>query len=252
MLGVRYGREAVLAVALAYTALPAAAQEGWTIEATTYLWFPTTASTVQTPFGPAETELSAKDALEDLEFGIMGTVISRRGPWALTGDLIYLDLQSTDEVSAGLAFTDIETDTTLTAISIYGSYAVVSGPTYAIEVGAGLRGISSTLDVVFRLQDTTLGTFEVEDAWVDPVLAARATGTFGERWTGALTVDYGGFGWGNASDETWQVIATMGYRVNDRWSIQGGYRQLRFERENDGVDYEVDLSGPILGATYRF
>ena len=59
-------------------------------------------------------------------------------------------------------------------------------------------------------------------------------------------------GFDSGSDSSWQAIGTLGYQFNEKWSAQGGWRYLAIEKEIDGLDVEVDLSGPILGFTYRF
>jgi hypothetical protein len=61
--------------------------------------------------------------------------------------------------------------------------------------------------------------------------------------------DYGGFG---GSDSSWQAFASLGYQIDDRWSVQGGWRYLSLETEIEGRDVEMDLSGPLLGLTVRF
>ena len=48
------------------------------------------------------------------------------------------------------------------------------------------------------------------------------------------------------------TIATVGYQIDPRWSIQGGWRYMAVEKKIDGRDVEVDLNGPILGFTVRF
>ena len=55
------------------------------------------------------------------------------------------------------------------------------------------------------------------------------------------------------SDSTYQVLATVGYRINDKWAVQGGYRYSDIDKgEDDASDLNISLSGPIIGAVYRF
>jgi hypothetical protein len=54
------------------------------------------------------------------------------------------------------------------------------------------------------------------------------------------------------TNESWQLLASVGYQFNPRCSVQGDWRYLAVEKEIDGRDFEVDLNGPILGATFRF
>lgn len=163
-----------------------------------------------------------------------------------------MDLTSSDPTPLGVLFSQALTRTEVTIGCVYASYTVASRPDFTMELGAGLRAVSSSIDI--RLQPAALpqARASIHDSWIDPVVAARVSQRFDDRWSGSLTLDYGGFGIGEASDSTWQVIATVRYRVDDRWSAAGGWRALNFDRESDGVPYELDLSGPILGASYRF
>lgn len=62
--------------------------------------------------------------------------------------------------------------------------------------------------------------------------------------------DVGGFDVG--STVTWEVMVTLGYQLHDRIFAHAGYRHMRFDYENGDFLYDVDLSGPIVGATVRF
>jgi opacity protein-like surface antigen len=71
---------------------------------------------------------------------------------------------------------------------------------------------------------------------------------FDEKWFGTLYLDGGGSG----DEQTRQAGLGLGYRIDDRWSVLGGWRYLEFERENGGQKLDFDMSGVILGASYRF
>ena len=62
--------------------------------------------------------------------------------------------------------------------------------------------------------------------------------------------DVGGFG--VSSDSTWQVMGALSYRLTDRIIARAGYRHLEVDYDNDGFVYDVELSGPILGVSFRF
>ncbi len=62
--------------------------------------------------------------------------------------------------------------------------------------------------------------------------------------------DIGGFGVG--SDLTWSILGTVNYILTDNWSVSAGYKHLSVDYDGDGYVFDVDLSGPVLGLTYRF
>ena len=75
-------------------------------------------------------------------------------------------------------------------------------------------------------------------------------GTFNERWSANAVLDVGGFDGENNS--TWQALASVNYAINDRWSVRGGWRYLDIQKEISGLDFETELSGPIIGVGFRF
>ncbi len=237
-------------VASLLLAAPAAAQD-WTYDAAVYLWFPKTDVTLDTPLGSVTGELSISDALQDLDLAFMGAVEARKGPWGFVGDFVYMDVSSDAPTPRGLAFSEVAVDTKLTFFSAYGLYRVQGDERKSIDLGAGFRANWTDVTTSFVGAAAASRVFETDDDWVDPLLAARFRMKFDDQWYGALFLDGGGFGVG--SDSTYQVIATVGYRINEKWAVQGGYRYLNIDKEEtNSRDLEIELSGPIIGAVYRF
>lgn len=249
------GRQSLLRLALSLGAAagPAAAGDtDWQIEASSYLWFPESTSRVVTSFGTASSTLGASDALEALDFGLMGTVTARRGPWALVGDLFYLDLTMDQDTPQGLVFSGVDTEMKLFSLAGYGLYTIYKDDRLMVEVGGGVRMMSSDLDVTLRGNlgpDVSTG---VSDSWADPLVAARLTMQVSEAWKAALWLDGGGFGLGESSEETWQVSGVASWKASEAWEISGGYRVLYVERASNGTPYDLRMSGPVFGVTYRF
>ncbi|WP_435609073.1 hypothetical protein [Pseudomonas knackmussii] len=225
---------------------------GWQVDASTYLWFPKTESRVETPFGMASSTLSARDALDALDAGVMAGISARRGPWSLVGDLFYLDLSFHERTPVGHVFSSIDTRTTLASLAGYGLYSLYEDDRFAIDAGAGLRMMSSDIDITLQGLARPDQETSVSDTWVDPLLAIRTSAKLGERWRAVLWADGGGFDIDDASDRTWQLSALLVYRISETWSASGGYRDLYVERENQSVPYSLELSGPLLGVSYRF
>lgn len=243
----------VAGLAAALAATPALAQDGsWHYSATSYLWFPDTKTRVQTSRGPAESELSVSDALENLDMGVMLTAQARRDRWSLVADLIYLDVDGSAPSPFGLLFSEVATESRLTSISGYALYQVWANPDHSLDLGMGFRAGKADVTTTLRAGVLPQEKLHVTDNWVDPLVALRYTGQIAQGWSANLALDYGGFGIGSASDETWQVVATVGYQLSERWSLQGGYRHLRIDQEKDGLPYRLEMSGPVIGVSMRF
>jgi hypothetical protein len=231
---------------------PALAQDGnWTYDASIYLFFPKTDVSLDTPIGSVDGELSISDAIDNLDFAFMGAVEARTGRWGFIGDFIYFNVSPDAPTPKGLAFSQVVVDTKLTMLSGYGMYRVFDDTKTTVDLGFGARAYWSDVTTTFSGNLAATRVFDASDNWVDPLLAARIRTDFNDKWYGALFLDGGGFGVG--SDSTYQVIATVGYRINDKWAVQGGYRYIDIDKgEDDASDLNITLSGPIIGAVYRF
>lgn len=224
----------------------------WQVELSSYGWFPETTSHVKTPLGTVKSELSASDALDSLDTAFMGSISARKGPWSVVGDIFYLDLSFKERSPFGRLFSEVETTTTLKSVGGYGLYSVFTNNWFALDAGVGARYLSGDIDVVLRGISRPDVKSSVNDAWVDPLVAVRATAHLGNSWRVVIWMDGGGFGVADASDRTWQLTSAVSYRLNDKWSLSGGYRYLYLDRETDGVPYDLKFSGPLVGLSYRF
>lgn len=240
------------ATAVAIVLSAPARAEDWAMQVTSYLWFPETRSGFETPRGEVQTKLSASDALKNLDAGLMVTGIARSDDWSIVGDVFYLDVDGSARTPFGVLFSKVASESKLTSASAYALYRVSSAGNYRLDLGLGLRAMHS--DMTLRLLPGALAgeKLRVNDSWADPLLALRYDQSLNDNWTTSFALDYGGFGWGSASDETWQAVMTVGYRLNEKWSLNGGWRHLHIDRANDGVPYKLKMSGPLLGAAFRF
>jgi hypothetical protein len=230
---------------------PASAQD-WTYAASVYGWFSGLGSSIETPRGTVETELDFSEVLKLLDFAAFGAVEARSGPWGFIGDVAYSRLSAVEETPFGNLFDDAEVESELTLLTGYAAYRAFDTPEAAIDVGAGIRFGSLDLGIDLNGNLAADQSFASSDTWADPVIAARVLVPFGDRWYGKAFADVGGFGVGDASDLTWQAYASLGYRFNQRWSAEVGYRHFAVEREVDGRDLELSLSGALVGVTARF
>ena len=238
-------------VGLLLAAGPTSAQD-WTYEATLYGWVPAMDASVDTRFGELESSGSGSDALSALDMAFMGAFQARRGKWGLAADLLYTDLSNSQNTEFGLVFTDLEVDLKLTALSAYATYRVYETPAVAIDVGGGLRAFGMKIDTTLNSAAAAVSDrdLDVDTSWVDPLIVARVIAPFGDKWFGTAYADAGGYVTQDSS--TWQVVGTVGYRFNERWSTQLGYRYMNIEKEINDNDVSVDLYGPLVAVSISF
>ena len=51
---------------------------------------------------------------------------------------------------------------------------------------------------------------------------------------------------------TWDVFGGLGYEFSDTVSAVAGYRHLEVNYEHNGFEFDVEMSGPVIGAVIHF
>jgi outer membrane receptor protein involved in Fe transport len=230
---------------------PAAAQSpGWSFAVSPYAWVPGITAAVGTAWGTIEVEKTSSDVLSKLDLAFMGALEARTGRWGLIADLFYADLSQRRATPLGVLFSQGRIKTEARALSGYAAYRVAQNERVTLDLMAGFRVNSVDLDLSLSpglLPGQRVG---VSETWVDPLIGGRTRVAITDRWFATAFADVGGLS--AASDLTWQVLATLGYQFNERWSLEGGWRYVSIEKKIEGRDVKTDFSGPLLGVTARF
>lgn len=195
---------------------------------------------------PADIDLSFSDVLEDLDFGFMTAVEVRKGRWGFVGDLMYSNVSPSATVPGPLPLTGTLDQKSLT---LQGNvlYRVHQADGFNVDLGAGLRYWN--IKNVATLNPGRIG-FSHRETWVDPVLVARMTAPIDGPWSVTLAGDVGGSGGG--SDLTWQLLGTVNYQKNDKFTFRAGYRVLSVDHDQGGFVYDVTMRGPVIGVSMSF
>jgi hypothetical protein len=264
--GRRLGRIGVVCAVLAMTwagsaphvhAAPVAAAEAstagqWQISVTPYAWMPALKGdmAVSSRLPAAHVDASSGDVLDSTGFALMGTVDVRRARFVASSDLFFANLK----VSKGVGVRDPDflhagvgaKQFIWTALA---GYRLVDHDTQFVDLFGGLRlvDLDESLDLsgpVRNLKGSTRKT------WADPIVGLRLGGPLGDKWGYSAYGDIGGFG--AASKLTWELQATIDYRISRDWTLSGGWRHLDIDYRNDGFVFDAGLDGPLLSGTYRF
>lgn len=240
------GRAVLLGLLLHGAACPAGAEE-WKHEVAPY--FMAAGMDGVTGIGDvtADVDVSFSDVAENLEMGFMGMYRGAKGPYSISLDAIYMDLEADKTGPAGLLLGDVSMQQL--AIEADFGYQVGEG----FEVFAGLR----YNELRSRVQATgPLGQVEAasgSEDWVDPVVGARYTWSFADDWSLLLRGDIGGFGVG--ADFAWQGIATVRWQSSERVGWLLAYRYIDMDYEGSNTTkfiYDMAISGPGLGVVFSF
>lgn len=257
----------LLATAALMVGAGAADAEDWHFGLTPYLWLPNIEAngTADGPpnGGDPAYQVGPVDYLDNLEFVLMLAGEARRERWSLRSDVIYLDFSNQRSavknvsgpggvveipVNAGTtsSFTGLEAQATL-------GYWLVDEPNRSVELFGGLR----YLDINFKLDwklDAPIsllprsGHIEQGTNPLDVIVGANARFTVGNgKWFVPLHADVGT----GASTLTWQLSAGVGYSFG--WGdLLFVYRHLDYEDKSGELLEGLALSGPAIGANFRF
>ncbi len=239
---------ALLAVSLAAVGPVSAQSSDWEYEATIYLFAPESKTAITTPAGRIEGTLSFGDALDNLDFAFMGAFAASNGRWSVLVDYMYNDL-SFGNATPGPAHSGLNTSMTTKILNGYVAYRIHESQSAQVDLAGGFRWFDTSTAMTLLPGLSPQRTAIADADWVDPVIGIRARAELSERWQGTAFLDYGGFESGN---ETWQVLLTVDYALNENWVLRGGYRYISMENVVNGNPFEFSQSGPIFGATYKF
>jgi hypothetical protein len=266
MISTRWGLSG-LALALTVLGSAVAAQEAghaerWTITAAPYLWAARLDGNAKVRGIKADVDVSFKDTLENLGVAGMALVEARKGRFGFAVNPLFVRTES--DARAGPLEADNTTDIATMGASVFyraveldlGRNGLGEPQTLAIEplVGARLnylRGeIDTKLDAFGRSASRQV---DESQTWVDPIVGFNLILHLSEHWGVRGEADIGGFGVG--SDLTWnaQAVVTYGFTVAGYKAFAAaGYRALYWDYQDGGFDWDVTMSGPMLGAGVRF
>jgi outer membrane receptor protein involved in Fe transport len=252
----RCGRSLAAAMAGALAALlllpgsQARAEGDWQFSLTPYLWLAFIDIKADTSQGTIDTDASFDDVFTDLNFGFMMAGEAHNGTWGLLADLLYLSVTTEGDTPRGLLWDKAVVDTSGFIGSFYGEYRALNRQGLTLDLLAGMRLYTVTVDTELKGGAAPKVKDDVSDTWVDPVIGLRSRLKLDEDRFVGVSGDVGGFGAG--SKLSYQVLGTVGWQFAEDWSVQAGYRYLSVNKDFDGEDIKFKFHGPIIGVSYRF
>lgn len=244
-----------LLTAIAIAGWPAAAQASgeqssdWRFAATFYGWVSDLEGNLNTSPAtqPVEVDLSYGKILDNLKFAAFGSFEARKDRLVLMSDLTYAHLGA----SGGLDVRDVdlldaELDATTSTATLLAGYRVAQ-ESVTVDLLAGGRLVYTKTELVLSGPQRTVEG-EVSETWIDPLVAAQVGVPVSAKTN--LTF-YGDMGAG-ASDFTWQAIVGVQHRISSKWQLTGGWRHYSVDYDKGAFLYDVEQSGPYIGARFEF
>jgi len=223
-----------------------ASDEKWILELTPYVWFTGVSGTLQPTAGGRSVEFdeSFSDVLEDLNSAFFLAGYARKGRLVLLGDFSYVNLSQ-----EGVVPPDIRARGSLRQFSLtlaVGYQAVVKKQNI-LDVLVGFR--SWLLEPAVEAANGGIDASR-EKSFTDIVFATRRNVRISDDWSLLLYADFGVFRVG--SNATRQFVGAVSYRADRDFFLSLGYRELSVDYRQNGARVDARLSGPIVGATWRF
>ncbi len=223
----------------------------WEFQITPYAWLAGIDGDLGAAPGlPAQpVSLSFGDVWDDLDYGGFVLASARRDRWAFLLDASTVKTTSRESGAGPLVSAiSVESKTANLALSV--ARTLTASERHRLDAYLGAR--AWRLDNELTVETTAAGPLrsESDTDWIDPLIGAALTYDIAARWSWLITGEIGGFGAG--ADFTWGFLWGATYDVNDWLALSCGWRHLSVDYDDDGVVYDVDQTGPVLGATFRF
>lgn len=239
---------------LAAALLPSAAlADEWSGSVTIYGWLPwmDLEATPNNGSGSTSISLDPVDILDALKFTFMAAGDVHYGRIGLLHDFIYTDLGSSGRLSGPFA-SKVDVDVKMLLATMALGYQVYVEDGKLIEPYAGVRYVDIKTDITIK-GGGPVGlnkSADVDVDWWDPVIGVRGRAPLTEKLSAIGFADIGGFGAG--SEFTWEVFGGLDYAFSPNFSANAGFRYLSIDYEGSKADIDMDMYGPVIGATLRF
>lgn len=237
---------ALLGVLPAGALAQSAAPSGFTL--TPYLWSAGFTGTIGASDGGGRVDADFSGLADSMEIsGFMLHADWRRDRWSVFGDGTTVKITSSAPSPLGPLYAGVDGEIRGNILQAAVGYRVLGDAASGIDAFGGLRYYDIEVQLDLRPGLLAARSLGGSENWVDAIVGARWHGRFKRNWVAKVYGDIGAGG----SDATWQAAASIGYEF--RWgSLLAGWRHLVADYDNNGIRIDAALSGPLLGASFRF
>jgi hypothetical protein len=195
----------------------------------------------------ADLDVSFSELWDHLDIAGMMAVRSETDRYALTLNAMFVGL-SADGSGPNGAF--IDADVTQDLVELAWSWRLDE----RYELYAGGRYQSLSVDLSIKLPNGASTAAAETKSLFDPIVGARGAWPIGQAWTLIARADIGGFGVG--SDLTWSALAAADWSISENFGLVLGYRAMDTDYSKGSganrFEYDMTISGPLLGLRYNF
>ncbi len=221
--------------------------DSWSFEGDIYGWV--AGIEAESP-GGGKVKVSTSDILNNLDMAFMGSIIARKGKLSIFSDLIYLNMGAKEKTTVNAVGQSTKVRTKFTIknwINTTGvGYSLIDNGSTQLSGHAGFRYLKFKEKI--SLDIGQFGRSKSGDTdFFDGIVGFRGTTELNDRLYLSYYADIGT----GQSDMTYQLFAGLNYRFN-KWDAVVGYRYMNWDLGNDGFVEDLTVSGPLIGARFRF
>jgi hypothetical protein len=236
----------VLAAALLGAPAPAAAGE---FNFTPYIWIPGINGTIGT--GGGDTGLGDRVSLDftpDFKIGgAMANFAWRQDRFMALGDWTYANVRVTSPSPFGALYSGVSGQFIGNVVQLFAGYTIFEGQGTTLDAFVGGRGYGVTCRLGFDAGAKPEASTSSNEVWFDAAVGLRFNALVVRHWVFHLRGDVGAGG----SNFTWQGYAATGYQFS--WgALLAGWRHLYIDKGEGPLQLKLALSGPVIGANFRF
>jgi hypothetical protein len=235
-----------LAVSVPLQASTVPDDDGWHLTVSPYLWFPGVHGTIGAFDRSATVHVSPSDLLSHFRFGVMGVVEPRYNNWIMPIDVMWVRLGENNALPGPLGAVTANVTASDFILTPKVGYRVVNDEKFKFDALAGFRYWHFGESLSFT--PSALGlNFSASQNWVDPVVGARFEAALSPKVSVTLAGDVGG--WGVSSQQDYQIVSFLGYKMKPTLTLGAGYRYLDVNRRSGGSVVDLTTSGVFFGGT---
>lgn len=231
--------------------------DGWSGQATLYGWFPSMQGAQKGADGSPIVDLGQSSVLDLLQGAFFGTIEARKDKTGIALDLAYADLANNGSANGtfipGANPASAEIGTKFLMATGFVSHRFYQADDQWVDAYGGLRYFD--VDAKFHMSVPSLGfraKRRASNSWVDAVVGLRGHMALSDRFGLTGLADMGGFGIGESSDLSWQIIGTLDYSFSENLIGRLGYRYLSIDKNSSRLSVDGDMFGPMIGLTWAF
>jgi len=221
----------------------------WQFLFSPYFWMAGLHGTTGGPNRTVQVDESFGDIFESLKFAFMGVFEAHKNKWAIQTDVEYVSLED-ENATPGPLFSSATAKIKTFVFTPEVGYKIYSDPDKGsfVQVLGGTRIWHISADLNFNAGLLPAVQIKNSRSWVDGVVGMRGKAALSEKFFFMGRFDVGGGG----SKFTYQLFGGLGYNLNKKVALVGGYRVLDVNYDKNNFLYDTNQRGPIMGVGFRF